>query len=230
MNKLFIFIIAITILIVPNLIEARSNCTDNSTGLLFKYRVPVFNVTVNGSYIPITYAACNVTVFKQALDVDNYLNTSLMVNFGSGLYDCWIDSTFKPDKYATFYQCVLSNDTTVQNYGSFEVIDDQSGWQIMGVISMIGIVGLLILFSYNMEEEHGLLKMMFIGWAIMLSIPIITSAIAIADEENAAVTIMTQASYQVYTWLIYAFIAYVAIYLIYKISLLVLEKRRLKDA
>jgi len=170
MNKYFIIFLA-SFLILPVITSAtmQTNCTDNSTSLLMKYRIPVYNITNANVFIPINYATCNVTIFKKQLNVDNVINSSTMINNGDGTYDCRISYEFPDTLYATYYRCELPSNITVQDFGRFEI-------KIIGMplALPLGLIGLLIIFatyaiSFRLKKNY-LLASFFFLLTLVLSI------------------------------------------------------------
>lgn len=148
---MFIFLIALSLFSIDNYAQNRQNCTDNSTALLFKYLVPVQNVTTTGDYIDIDYLSCNVTFFKKELDVDNILNSSLMVNEGEGDYTCWISFDYPVGKYNTFYECYSESNLIAQDFGRFEIVTNLVPLAIS--LGLAVIAALFIFISFRSQDK-----------------------------------------------------------------------------
>jgi hypothetical protein len=100
-------------------------------------------------------------------------------------------------------------------------------WAVAISLGILGLSYLLAVLSINLDEEHKLLKFLMFGFVLYLGVPAITTAAEVAKGYNAAVELQILGFYQVYLWLLYAVIAYFAIYFIWAVAMALLRRKNL---
>ncbi len=229
MKKLILILIGFLLIAVPVLASFPDNCTDTSPRILFKYRVPLKNVTATSSYENITYATCNITVYQKERGVDNVINSTEMFHSGFGFYDCIIPSNFPKGKYNTFYSCNTS-DFVVSDYGRFEVIPDDVPLTI--ILFLLSVAGLFLFYSIKLEDKMAALRVFFFLLTLLFIFIIFAITFSIIDEEGAGSNLidMSRTVYIAYTYLFTFLVFYVVItFILNVVSMFMTKKREKKD-
>jgi hypothetical protein len=158
----------------------------------------------------------NITSIQYPNSTDALINVE-MTKAGT-LYNYSFCDTNNLGRYIVTGFGDLNGDTAAWNY-NFIVTKTGADYSTFSflplIISLIGVVAILLALAFALAENHGIISALFAGIAFYLLIPLLNVS-ALAFENNfidPGISGMISTITQIFTWLDYALIVYICIYI-----------------
>lgn len=208
----------IALLFINGASADQTNCSDQTTPVLFNYTIEAKNISSDGTVV--SYANCSISISG------GIINGSRMISNGDGTYYCPISTTFSTGLYSTNITCLESGTLSANMRGNFEVVPDDVPLSI--IVFLVGISFLFVFYSLKLETNYGAIKLLFFLTSFLVYFMIFFILFPIITEEGASSGIIDLAEtvYIAYTWLFFAIAAYAMVGVLLHVMNMLIERKR----